>query len=304
VIPDQADRDAARRTLDRNIVVEAGAGTGKTTLLTDRILFLLAGGGPRGEGLDITRIVALTFTEKAAGEIKTRLAQRLTDLAAFLDGRDLPTARRRWVEGWLDEVRRTTSRTDDELRSLAERAFQNLDRASLGTIHTFAAQLLRLHPLEAGVDPGFVIDKGDWAAELFEAEWSLWLDQELGVDAPRRALWREILPRAGLGDLADLARALCREEAEDCRFGTPEAPGLLRRLATDAARLPDGKPPVKRGKFLERLGEIVRRLERLADALEDPEAHRDAPEEAPFEDRKSTRLNSSHIPASRMPSSA
>src|SRR5947209_1625575 len=65
--PDQKARDAARLSLSANAVVEAGAGTGKTTLLTDRLLFLLLG-GRAGKAVPIHEIVALTFTEKAAGE--------------------------------------------------------------------------------------------------------------------------------------------------------------------------------------------------------------------------------------------
>ena len=78
MIQDQEYRDIARRILDHNIVVEAGAGTGKTSLLTDRLLFLLLAGAKNGKGLDISRVAAVTFTEKAAGEIKARLSSRLS----------------------------------------------------------------------------------------------------------------------------------------------------------------------------------------------------------------------------------
>ncbi|MCM2305007.1 MAG: UvrD-helicase domain-containing protein, partial [Elusimicrobia bacterium] len=79
--PDKADRDRARLSLDASVVVEAGAGTGKTTLLTDRILFLVLAGEKPSR---VEEVVALTFTEKAAGEIKIRLSERLAELSARL----------------------------------------------------------------------------------------------------------------------------------------------------------------------------------------------------------------------------
>src|SRR3569832_2576670 len=86
--PDRDDRDRARFRLDANGVVEAGAGTGKTTLLTDRILFLVLG-WDKPAPVAIDRVVALTFTDKAAGEIKLRLSARLVELAARLSGGSL-----------------------------------------------------------------------------------------------------------------------------------------------------------------------------------------------------------------------
>ena len=64
----QEDRFRVRTRLNVNMVVEAGAGTGKTTLLIDRLCFALL-----AQGVAAPRLVALTFTEKAAAEIKTRL---------------------------------------------------------------------------------------------------------------------------------------------------------------------------------------------------------------------------------------
>ena len=81
--PDKADRDLARLSLEKSVVVEAGAGTGKTTLLTDRIMFLVLAGEKPAR---VEEVVALTFTEKAAGEIKVRLSERLAELAARLSG--------------------------------------------------------------------------------------------------------------------------------------------------------------------------------------------------------------------------
>ena len=82
-LPDARDRQIAVGTFDRNLVVTAGAGTGKTTLLVDRLAHLIL---RNPEPLKITEIVALTFTNKAADEMKLRLRERLqTYLAVELD---------------------------------------------------------------------------------------------------------------------------------------------------------------------------------------------------------------------------
>src|SRR5439155_25452371 len=73
-IPDCATRERAANATDRNILVTAGAGTGKTTLLVKRLLHLLR---RRPAPLTIDRIVALTFTNKAANELKLRLRLEL-----------------------------------------------------------------------------------------------------------------------------------------------------------------------------------------------------------------------------------
>src|SRR6266487_604807 len=69
---DQEARDAIANDLDATLVVEAAAGTGKTTELVNRILRILATGRAR-----MVEIVAVTFTEKAAGELKLRLREAL-----------------------------------------------------------------------------------------------------------------------------------------------------------------------------------------------------------------------------------
>src|SRR5688572_10945716 len=82
-LPDANERELAATTFDRNVVVTAGAGTGKTTLLVDRLVHLLM---REPDPLPITHIVALTFTNKAANEMRVRLRERLQSyLSARLD---------------------------------------------------------------------------------------------------------------------------------------------------------------------------------------------------------------------------
>lgn len=101
----------AATAIDDNLVVNAGAGSGKTTVLTHRYVRLLAEGG-----LNPGEIVAITFTKKAAREMRERIAQRLQG---------------------------------------NEQARDALTSAPIGTIHSFYAGILRTFPVEAGIDPGF-----------------------------------------------------------------------------------------------------------------------------------------------------
>ena len=263
---DQADRDAARSRLDCNVVVVAGAGTGKTTLLTDRILFNLLG---RQSPLPITALVALTFTEKAAGEIRLRLAERLLELVTFLSRGSLGEKARERTETVLAELRSRFGRTDGEVLARARAALEDLDKAQIGTIHAFAAHLLRLYPLQAGVDPGFRVDEGSEFEELFETLWSQWLDAELGelASGSRSEEWRAVLRWAPLEDLEDLARGLAGAPVDLAGVGRPdpEAPRRLAELAQVLRRAHQGRPP-SRGKILETLSGLAAHLEKLSAA--------------------------------------
>jgi ATP-dependent helicase/nuclease subunit A len=130
------------------MLVEAGAGSGKTTILTSRIISLLRSGRGR-----IERIAAITFSEKAAAEMRLRLRAELDTALA----------------GPLTEDERTNLRT----------ARTQLDRAQISTIHAFCAALLRERPVEARVDPNFaVLDLVE--SSLLQAElWQAWLVQEM-----------------------------------------------------------------------------------------------------------------------------
>ena len=153
---DQATRDRIIRELGATFAVEAGAGTGKTTLLTSRIVEAVRTGHAR-----LGEIVAITFTDRAANELKVRLRDKLELLRAQTKG---PEA----------------DRLSDALAAL--------DTAHASTIHSFAAELLRERPVEAGVDPGFEIAESLAASLLFEDVWTRWLARQLDDEAgPLRA---------------------------------------------------------------------------------------------------------------------
>jgi len=194
-LPDARDRQVAVVTFDRNLVVTAGARTGKTTLLVDRLVHLLL---RNPDPLKITEIVALTFTNKAADEMKLRLRQRLQ---AFLNI-ELDHQPKTDAEGETQKNIKTLidlyQLSKDELDSRVHDALRNMERSDIGTIHSFAATLLHLYPLEAGVDPQFHEDDGSAFDRLFDEHWDLWLDHELSLRSTHAEDWRKILARCQL----------------------------------------------------------------------------------------------------------
>jgi ATP-dependent helicase/nuclease subunit A len=143
-LPDQAERDRAIAERARHVLVDAGAGTGKTTILVERLLAMVA--PAEGPAVPIHRLAAITFTRKAAGELRLRIRERLL---AELARPDLGATR----GGRLRE------------------ALAGLDTAWVGTIHGFADRLLRLRPVEAQLSPSYEIAEDDeaLARETYEA---------------------------------------------------------------------------------------------------------------------------------------
>lgn len=160
-LPDQDDRDLIREALDETLIVEAAAGTGKTTALVSRVIATLAAGRVR-----IHEIVAVTFTEKAAGELKLRLRE------------DLERAYARATEAAPRE-------------RLAD-ALAHLEEAHISTIHGFCADMLRERPLEANVDPRFEVLMETAGMHLLDQAFDAWLRDAL--EAPGEGL-RRILRR-------------------------------------------------------------------------------------------------------------
>jgi len=209
-LPDGADRERAATTFDRNVVVTAGAGTGKTRLLVDRLVHLLM----RDTDLKLTQIVALTFTNKAANEIKLRLRERLEGyLAARLEDEPLDS-RDKEIRSEIRSLMARYRLSKERLDRRALEALRQIERSEIGTIHGFAATLLRLYPIEAGVDPLFIEDDGARFERLFNELWGLWLDQELSYQGTRQEEWRKALRKIGLAEIKALAASLCSETVD------------------------------------------------------------------------------------------
>ncbi|MFQ5579918.1 MAG: UvrD-helicase domain-containing protein [Nitrospiria bacterium] len=205
---DQKERELAAATFDQNIVVTAGAGTGKTSLLVNRLVHLLM---REPDPVRITEIVSLTFTNKAANEMKARLREELESYIQLKINVDQENTfeekTQRQLQGLMARYRLSKEDIDDK----AAQALRQLERSDIGTIHSFAATLLRLYPLEAGVDPGF--DEGEETAfeKYFEAQWADWLAVELSHHGPRKDKWKKAFGHFSLEEIHDLALGLCSE---------------------------------------------------------------------------------------------
>src|ERR1039457_3299313 len=146
-------------------VVEASAGTGKATALVDRIVEAIAA------GTAVETIVAVTFTHAAAGNMKLRVRHELEQ--------------------------RRAGELDPQVRARLAGAARSLDRAFIGTIHAFCAQLLRRRPVEAGVDPVFQELAQPDALRVFARGFRRWIEQRLASPSPplvralARLSWRE-----------------------------------------------------------------------------------------------------------------
>jgi ATP-dependent helicase/nuclease subunit A len=156
---DEESRDLIHDALDDTLVVEAAAGTGKTTEMVKRIVRVVAEGRAT-----VRQIVAVTFTEKAAGELKLRLRQQL-------------------------ERARSAALTGDAAERLDE-AVHHLEEAHVSTIHGFCADLLRERPVEARVDPLFrVLTEGE-ARRVFDEAFSAWF--QAGLERPPEGVRRSL----------------------------------------------------------------------------------------------------------------
>jgi ATP-dependent helicase/nuclease subunit A len=190
-ISDQAVRDRIRDDLDTTLLIEAAAGTGKTTALVNRIVSVIGSG--RGV---LSRIVAVTFTEKAAGELKLRLRAEIEHARQATDPASV--ARERF-----------------------DLALKQLEEARIGTIHSFCADLLRERPVEAGVDPMFEVAPEDIAGEMFDAAFDRWFERVLSN--PGEGM-RRLLRRSDLSQRRgprEIARGAARELMNWRDFDSP-----------------------------------------------------------------------------------
>ena len=208
----QEDRDSLLLLKDVNLVVEAGAGTGKTSALIDRLCICIL-----VHQIPVERVVALTFTEKAAAEIKTRLIVRLQNLIREIRGEKTGDKRTVAFLAFLHQhfkIKEAEAEDNAEWIARAEKILLHLDRVSIGTIHSFCAEILKVFPLDAGLPPNVVIDEGTQGNNLFEARWNHFLDEELGETAPRKDMWKNVLAEVTLNEMAAFARELCKGKIE------------------------------------------------------------------------------------------
>ncbi len=224
---DHAARESAANDLDSTLFVEAAAGTGKTTTLVARIVSAVGIGRAR-----LREIVAITFTEKAAGELKLRLREKLEET----------------LKGG----------------KLAE-ALSDLERAHITTIHSFCAWVLRERPVEAVVDPQFMVADELQRQLLFEEAWEGWLEAELAKNPP--ALRQTLMCGVELDRLPELV-ALLVDYRDRLAFATPPEPVPL-DVTKVVAELKSSAPTLERclKHFVERKENAYLRARTLLDTL-------------------------------------
>ena len=195
---DDAARRRIRKSLGETLFVEAGAGTGKTTSLVDRVVELVASGEAT-----LDRIAAITFTEAAAAELRDRIRDELEKAAA-------------------------SSELTEERRALCRRGVEDLDMASIQTLHSFAGAILREKPIEAGLPPAFETLDEVSGGLAFDEAWTEWLDAQLEGDTP---LAEPLSTAFSLGLSTDNIREIAKrfndnyDLIEDADFDDVPAPG-------------------------------------------------------------------------------
>ncbi|MFA5400253.1 MAG: UvrD-helicase domain-containing protein [Dehalococcoidia bacterium] len=185
---DHASRRRISENLQEGLFVEAGAGTGKTTEMVSRIVNLIRQGVTT-----IDRLAAITFTEMAAAELRDR------------------------VRRGLEEYALSPGACEEEKKRCREAA-ADMDGASIQTLHSFAASLLRERPLEAGLPPNFRIAEPIEADIRFEDKWQSWLHGELLTGDTALELLRLIKLGLKTGHLRAAAIAL---QSNYDRIGQP-----------------------------------------------------------------------------------
>jgi ATP-dependent helicase/nuclease subunit A len=199
LLPDAEARRRVAEDLDHSLVVVAGAGTGKTTALVSRVVALVRRGEP------IRELAVITFTEAAAAELRTRVAEALAEAA----------------------------RREPDNPALAT-AVAEMDEAAICTLHAFAQRILVEHALAAGLPPSFdVLDELSERADL-EARLLRLTDQLLDDPGAETMLLRGFV--LGLGYPVMLEVAWCLHNHWD-RLED----GALARI--EAARPPTGSWP-------------------------------------------------------------
>lgn len=198
--PDQDQRHRIEHDLETSLLVEAGAGSGKTTAMVGRMIELIRTGTAA-----IEEIAAVTFTRKAATELRERFQLQLEQ-----HYRDRMMAARDGAE------------TDPAERERFQRALSEIDRCFIGTIHSFCAKLLRERPLEAGVPPNFQEISGPEEEEFRSESWNRALER-LGTRRPDSRLLRGlaeigIRPAQLKGIFVELSNNL------DVRYAAPRVP--------------------------------------------------------------------------------
>lgn len=238
-IDDQATRALAQDEFSKPLIVEAGAGTGKTALLVARVAAWCIGAGwerhldpesapEKCAGRVIEGVVAITFTEAAAAEMAHRIGEALSGLARG----ENPVG---WISGKALE-----GLDDDEVAVRATALCGEIHRLSVTTIHSFCQRVLAAHPFEVGLHPHFEIDADGSVLEALVDEVVEEALRELD-QSPSRGDWERLAVRdVGPARVAEALRLLVEAGAqpgdfEREPFDEATAMAVAGELSTDLA---------------------------------------------------------------------
>jgi len=195
---DAAARNRAMSDFDHNILVIAGAGTGKTALIIGRAIHWFLGeywrqqpaGSVPPPGEAIASLAAITFTEKAASEMAERLVLYLAELSD--DSANL----REPLAGISISIQETYGISRATVSQRARSLLDVSDRAEISTIHGFCSKLLRGYSDEARISPAMTIDaQNEMRRALFDQLWAALVKSQLShSDGPFIPSWRQLLP--------------------------------------------------------------------------------------------------------------
>src|SRR3954447_25705700 len=211
-IKDQAARERIATETNESLFVEAGAGSGKTSALVARVSTLVV-----KDGIRLTNVAAVTFTEKAGAELRDRL------------------------RGEFEALSRDPDSAEEE-RVRAEQALDDLDSAAIGTLHSFAQRLLSLHPIEAGLPPLIEVLDEVASSVAFEDRWSVLQKDLLDDDEMSDKVLLALSAGVKLDHLRSVARAFGADwdliQDRVLPGGPPRlSPPDVVHLGEDAARL-------------------------------------------------------------------
>ncbi|UPK01438.1 UvrD-helicase domain-containing protein [Bradyrhizobium sp. 170] len=194
---DQDNRVRAMTDFTSVLLVEAAAGTGKTSLMAGRVAMMLAAGFPPGD------IAAITFTDLAASQ----LARRTRETVEALLAGDIPD--------FIRPVLPSGRLTDSQQAALAAAA-PRLDELTATTIHGFCQAVIHSHGVQAGLDPGARIVDETVAEAMFRGELSAWFSRRLAeaaIEDDPIVVLAEKIPLKVVGLIHELAK-LRREHPE------------------------------------------------------------------------------------------
>ncbi|MVA74489.1 AAA family ATPase [Auraticoccus sp. F435] len=173
---DNLARDTIRTATDQTLFVNAGAGSGKTQALVDRVTTLVL-----EDGVRLAEVAAVTFTEKAGAELRDRLRGRFEPI-----GQD----------------------AGEPTHARAQQALDDLDTAAIGTLHSFAQRILASYPIEAGLPPVIEVLDEVGSSVAFADRWSTLQRVLLDDDEVAEPLLLALALGVKLDHIRSLVRAL------------------------------------------------------------------------------------------------